>query len=95
MHIISVLYLPLTILANTVLFEHSKLLPAALVHIGCGWSKEALNGSKYLSDDIVGELHSAARRCCQYSVTLAFTSFLNLFLATGFSSNTSGWGRLY
>ena len=36
LHIISVLYLPLTILANTVLLEHSKLLPAALVHIGCG-----------------------------------------------------------
>ena len=92
---ISVLYLPLTILARIVLFALSKQLPAELVHIGWGCWRDDLKGSKWWRDDRSGELHSAARRCCQYSVTFSFTNFLNLDFGTGSSSSSSGWGSLY
>ena len=79
LHIISVLYLPLTILAKTVLFEHSKLFPAEVVHMGWGCCSEALKGLKKRREVMVGELHSHASTCCQYSVTFNFTLFKSEF----------------
>lgn len=78
-----------------VLLQHSKLLPAVVVHNGCGYCREALVGLKYLKEVSEGEQHSEAKTWCQYSVTFSFTSFLNLYLVIGFSSRISGCGRLY
>ena len=80
LHNISVLYLPLTILAKMVLLQHSKLLSAELVQIGWGFWSDALSGSNAFRDDSLK--HSLAKAPCQYSVTFSFTSFLKLSLAT-------------
>ena len=85
---LSVLYLPLIILAKMVdLFTSYGLLPAA-AHRGCGVARECLRGLKWLSE--MRGRASAARRCCQYSTILVLTSLLNFCLDGGLLRSCRG-----
>ena len=82
--IISVRYLPLIILAKTVLLQHSKLFPAELVQIWWGWRRDEFPGSKYLSESSAKV--SVVRTSFQYSVTFDLTSLLKHSLESGLFS---------
>ena len=93
LHRLSVLYLPLIILANMVdLLTSKELLPAAN-HSGCGLPSWCILGLKWLRED--RGRASSARRVCQYSVIFCFTRIFRFSFGGGLCSSCRGWGSPY